>query len=112
MPTTTDLAVRIMKRAGILDPAENPTAAEAADVVAIMESKYDAMKELGHIFWTLTEIPTMYQDAFISMVAGTVAAEFRTLTPEIAAMAQTGERTIYALNERKQDPRESPVVDY
>jgi hypothetical protein len=112
MPTTTDLAVRVMKRAGVLDPTENPTAAEAADVVAIMESKYEEMKELGRAPWVLTEIPTRYQDAFISIVALLVAAEFKTLTPEIGALAQAGERTIDALNERLVDSRETPAVDF
>ena len=112
MTTTTDLAVRIMKRAGILDPSESPTAQESEDVVAILESKYDELKERGVIDWTLTDIPTRSMDAFVSVVAGSVAFEFRTLTPEVADMAAKGERTLYALIERKEDTRNSPAVDY
>jgi len=112
MPTTTDLAVRVMKRAGILDPHENPTANESEDVVAMMEGKYAEMKELGLVDWTLTDIPTRSQEAFISVIAGHVAVEFGRLTPELADLAARGERTLYKLIERKEDGRNSPVVDY
>jgi hypothetical protein len=101
-----------MKRAKALDPTENPTAAEAADVVAIMESVYSSMKERGRIFWTLTEIPTAYQDPFISIVAKRIAPDFGLLTPELLTLAAEAEREIDALNERRVDVRSSPVVDY
>lgn len=112
MPTTAELAERVAKRAKILDPDESLTAQENTDVVAIMQSMYESMKERGHIRWTLTDIPTRYQDPFISFVAMRVAADFGTLTPEIAALAQAGEREIYALNEMRKDTRTSQVVDY
>lgn len=112
MPTTTELATRIMKRARILDESESPTASEAEDVIAIMQGKYEEMKELGHVHWTLTEIPTRYQEAFISVVAVPVSAEFGVLTAEMAALGDAGMRTIYALNERREDTRNTPVVDF
>jgi hypothetical protein len=112
MTTTAELAERIAKRARILDPNESLTAQESDDVVAIMNSMYDSWKERGHIRWTLTEIPTRYIDPFCSMVALRVAHEFGTLTPEVAAMAQAGEREIYALNETRKDKRTTHDVDY
>jgi len=36
-----------------------------------MNSVYDEFKELGHINWTLTSIPTRYQEPFIELVPGT-----------------------------------------
>jgi hypothetical protein len=112
MPTTTELARRVMKRMGILDPAENPTSQESDDVVAIMNSVYSSMKERKHINWTLTSIPTRYQDAFISVVAYKAAPDFGVLTQELAIKGREGEKEIYALNEKPMDPRHSPVVDY
>jgi hypothetical protein len=112
MPTTAELAERIAKRARILDPNESLPAQESDDVVAVMNSMYDSLKERGHIRWTLTEIPTRYIDPFCSFVALRVAHDFGTLTPEIVALAQAGEREIYALNETRKDKRTSQVVDY
>lgn len=112
MPTTTELARRVMKRMGILDPTENPTAQESSDVVAIMNSVYASMKELGHINWTLTSIPTRYQDAFVSVVAYKAAPDFGVLTDELILKGREGQREIFALNERRMDARHTPVVDY
>lgn len=112
MPTKTELAERVLKRIGMLDPSESPTAQEAQDVIAVMDSVYESMKERGHVLWTLTEIPTRYQDSFINVVAGRAAPGFGLLTPELAAFAAGGLREIYALNERKIDGRNAPVVDF
>ena len=112
MPTTTELATRILKRCGVLDPSENPTAQESGDVVTIMQSVYESMKERGYVAWTLTEIPTRYQDSFINVCAARVAIDFGVLRPDIAALAAAGEREIYALNERRDDPRRTKPVDY
>lgn len=112
MPTKAQLAERVLKRIGMLDPSESPTAQESQDVIAIMDSVYESMKERGHILWTLTEIPTRYQDAFINVVAFRVAPDFGLLKPELEALAARGEREIYALNERRIDGRNAPVVDY
>lgn len=112
MPTTTELATRVLKRARVLDPNESPTAQEAADVIAVMQSFYDSMKERGHIQWTLTNIPAMYQDPFINVVAMKIAPDFGVLTTELVALGQAGMREIFALNERKIDGRTTPVVDF
>lgn len=112
MPTTTELSVRVAKRLGIIDPSESLTAAEADDITAVMNSVYDSMKERGHINWTLTSIPTMYQDAFINVVAYRVASDFGALTQDVVMRGQQGEREIYALNARSDDPRQTPPVDY
>ena len=112
MPTTTELATRVLKRLGVLDPSENQTAQESADVVAVMNSVYDSMKERGHINWTLTEIPTRYQDAFINVVAARCANDFGVMDDRILLLAQAGEKEIYALNERRIDNRSSPAVDF
>jgi len=110
--TTTQLVTRVMKRAKILDAAENPTAAEAADVLAVIQSRYEAMKELGTIQFSLTAIPTRYEDAFISVMAVPVASDFGTLTPEIVGLGESGSRILSALNERRVDPRDNEAVDY
>ena len=112
MPTAAQLAERIAKRAKILDPNESLTSQENDDVVAILNSVYESMKERGHIRWTLTEIPTRYQDAFISVVARRVASDFGTLDQGIMEMAMSGEREIYALNEMRSDKRETDVTDF
>ena len=112
MPTTTELATRALKRAGVLDPAESPTAQEATDVIAVMQSVYDSMKERGHIQWTLTDIPARYQDPFINIVAMRIAADFGVLSDTLVALGRSGEREIYALNERRIDGRGTPVVDF
>lgn len=112
MPTKTELAERVLKRIGMLDPSESPTAQEATDVIAVMDSVYESMKERGHILWTLTDIPTRYQDAFLNVVAFRIAPDFGLLKPELAELAARGEREIYALNERKIDGRNAPVVDF
>lgn len=112
MPTTTELAKRVAKRMGILDPSESLPAQDSTDIVAIMNSVYASMKERGHINWTLTSIPTRYQDAFINVVAYRSASDFGVLTDELILRGREGEREIYALNERRMDPRHTPVVDY
>lgn len=112
MPTTTDLATRVLKRLGVVDPDENPTATEAADVVEIMQAVYEELKELGHIDWTLTDIPTRYQQAFVDVIGGEVAANFGVDGDVVQFRAERGRKRIYALNERKVDPRSSPVVDF
>lgn len=112
MPTKTELAERVLKRLGVLDPDESPTAKEAQDVIEVMDSVYESMKERGQVMWTLTEIPTRYQDALINVIAGRVAPDFGLLTSAVAALAEDGKREIYALNERAEDTRNSPVVDF
>ena len=112
MPTTTELAKRVMKRAGKLDPTQSPTAAEAADIVAVMNSVYESYKERGMVNWTLTEIPVMYQDAFINIVALRIGADFGGVTQEMIELSRIGMREIEALSERKIDPRETSPVDY
>lgn len=110
--TTTQLTVRVMTRAKIIDPSENPTAAESQYVLTIIQSRYEAMKELGTVQFAIDAIPTRYEDAFISVMAVPVASDFGTLTPEIIGLGETGMKAIHALNQRKIDPRENESVDY
>lgn len=111
MPTTTELATSIMKRIGVLDPRENPSANDAADVIAVMNSVYETEKELGRFNWTLTSIPTRYREWFYTYVGFFVQPRFgvQTVTADDAMFAM---RKMSALNEQKQDPRSSPVTDY
>jgi hypothetical protein len=44
-----------MRRIGALDPTENQTAAEDADVLLVMNSVYASLKERGHIEWVLVD---------------------------------------------------------
>lgn len=113
MPLTlTQLATRVMRRARILDSGENQTAAESADVEAIIQSRYEAMKEVGRAPFPLTDIPTRYEDAFVSVMAVAVAAEFNTLNDSVVALGAQGDRIISQLNERKIDSRETRATDY
>jgi hypothetical protein len=112
MPTTTELVKRVMKRIGALDAGENQTAAENADVLAIMESVYSELLEKANIDWTLTAIPARCEDAFISVVAARVAPDFGLDSPDVQLRGVDGMRRLYQLTTRRIDPRESPVVDY
>lgn len=112
MPTTTQLAKKVLVRAKVLDPSENQTAADNAHVVEVMQSVYDSMKERGRIHWTLADIPSMYQDAFVTIVAFRIANDFGVMTAELAQMAQMAALEIDALNERSVDGRETPAVDF
>ena len=102
----------MLKKINILDPSENPTAQENDDVVEVMNSVYDEFKELGHINWTLTSIPTRYQEPFIELVAWHVSPQFGVDRIEYPRGQRPGERSIYALNQRTQDTRQNPPVDY
>lgn len=102
----------MLKKINILDPSESPTAQENDDVVDVMNSVYDELKELGHINWTLTGIPTRYQEPFIELVSWHVSPQFGVPRVDYPRGQRPGERSIFALNERKLDPRASRVVDY
>lgn len=102
----------MLKKIQVLDPSENPTAQENDDVVDVMNSVYDELKELGHINWTLTSIPTRYQEPFIELVGWHVSPQFGVPRVDYPRGQRPGERSIYALNERKLDSRHTPVVDY
>jgi hypothetical protein len=81
-------------------------------VVAIMQSTYASLKERGLLRWTLIEIPTHYEEPFITIVAYKAANDFGGLTTELVELHGTAMRELFALNERKADPRTSRVVDY
>ena len=114
MPTKTQLSTRILKRIGVLDPSENPTAQEDTDVQAIMDSIYETEKELGRFEWTLTSIPTRHQEWFIIYVGWFVQPHFgvaasNPVTPDAFLQAQ---RKLSALSMNVDDDRSNPVVDY
>lgn len=114
MPTTTELNTRILKRIGVLDPSENQTAQEDADCLAVLNSIYDGMKEKGYIHWTLTSIPTMFQEPFITYVGYHVQPHFgvsasNPVDPQTASRAL---REIIALSTVKSDNRARPSVNY
>ena len=102
----------MLKKLNILDPSENPTAQENDDVVEVMNSVYDEFKELGHINWTLTSIPTRYQEPFIELVAWHVSPQFGIPRAEAPRGYRPGERSIFALNQRRMDTRTNPVTDF
>ena len=111
MPTTTELASKILKKIGVLDPDESPTAQEGQDTIDIMQSVYDGLKELGNINWPLTSIPSMFEDPFIVFVGWHVQVNFGIETIS-GARAQKAQRDIDALSSNKEDPRLNPVVDF
>lgn len=100
-----------MKRIGALDPNESPTFQEHSDVLEVMNSVYETEKELGRFNWTLTSIPTRYQEWFVTYVGWFVQPHFgmSRVTPDDFMMAR---RKLSALNERKVDSRSSRDVDY
>lgn len=112
MPTTVELATRVLRRLGALDADESPQQQDAQAVELVMDSVYESLKERGHIEWTLTEIPTRFQDAFINVVADRCAPDFGASTPETQGRAQIGLREIYALTQKKEDPRSNPPRDF
>ena len=112
MPTTAELAKRVLKRIGALDAGENQTAAESQDVTEIMQSVYSELLERGIIDWTLTDMPTRYEDPFICVVAARVAPDFGLDSPDVQTRGVDGMRRLYQLTTRRIDPRESPAVDY
>lgn len=113
MPTKTELAQRVMRRIGALDPSENQTAAEDADVQLVMDSVYSSLKERGQIEWVLTDIPVRFQDAFINVVADRVAPDFGMSTQETQLRGQIGLKELFALAAIAPDTRATdPVVDY
>lgn len=114
MPTKTALATRILKRIGVLDPSESPTGQEDTDVQAIMDSIYETEKELGRFEWTLTAIPTRYQEPFITYVGWFVQPHFgvaatNPVSPDDFRLAN---RMLSALNEKKTDNRANTPRDY
>jgi len=112
MPTKTELATRVLRRMGALDADESPQQQDAQAVEAVMDSVYSSLKERRLIEWTLTEIPTRFQDAFINVVADRSAPDFGLSTPETQGRAQMGLREIYALTQKKDDPRKNPPRDF
>ena len=112
MPTTTELATRVLKRIGVLDPSENQTAQESADVIAVMNSVYRSLKERGHIEWVLTSIPTMYQEPFITYVGYYVAPHFGVQGVIDVMTRNEALREMNSLAQVKTDPRAKPVVDF
>lgn len=112
MPTKTELAQRAMRRIGALDPSENQTAAEDADVQLVMDSVYASLKERGHIEWVLTDIPVRFQDPFINVVADRISGDFGMSTPETQARGQLGLKELFALSAIAPDTRATDPVDY
>lgn len=112
MPTTTELAQRAMRRIGALDPTENQTAAEDADVLLVMNSVYASLKDRGQIEWVLTDIPVRFQDAFINVVADRIAPDFGLSTQETQLRGQLGLKELFALTAVAPDTRTTDPVDY
>lgn len=114
MPTTTELNTRILKRIGVLDTAENQTAAEDDDCLNVLNSIYDGLKERGYIHWTLTSIPAMFQEPFITYVGFYVQPHFGVAAsnPVTEMDRRQALRDIVSLSAVKSDPRSRPSVNY
>lgn len=112
MPTPTDLAVRVMKRLGLLDPDENPEAKEAQDIVKTMRSAHASMLDMGLIDWPLDAIPMRCEDAWVNYMAARVSPDFGASTPEVLARGDMAETELVALSQQPDDPRDIPVTDY
>lgn len=107
-----ELASRVLLKLGAIDPGENPTPQETADVVEIMESVFATMQELGHIEFSLDNIPARYRNPFIVFIAWHVAPDFG-LEGEISEVqARKAEKDLIALRSRRIDSRLEPVRDF
>ncbi|WP_417216596.1 hypothetical protein [Alcanivorax sp.] len=123
MATLTDIAARVMKRLGLLDPDENPQAGEAKDVITIMESAHASLLDRGLIDWPFrgagtgaindpSAIPMRCQQAWINYAAWQCSADFGATSQEVASRGQEGYRELIALSQQPHDSRDIPVTDY
>lgn len=123
MATLTDLATRVMKRLGLLDPDENPQAGDAKDIVTIMRSAHASMLDRGLIDWPLVSagtgslldtsaVPVRCEQAWINYVAWQCSGDFGATTQEVASRGQEGYRELIALSQQPIDNRDIPVTDY
>jgi len=111
MPTKTEIATRIMRRIAALDTAENPTAQEANDVIAVMDGAFETEKELGRFPFLITDMPTRYQEWFVVYAGWFVQPHFglQTISPDEFIFA---DKKLKALDASVPDTRRTPVVDY
>lgn len=112
MLTDTELAVKILRKAQVLDHKENPTAAEATDTIEIMYSIYNGLKEPGKAQFSLPNIPSRFLDPFITFVAWHIAEDFGVSGSVTGARAAKAERDIYIQAQRVTDERLEPLVDF
>lgn len=123
MPTLTDIAGRVMKRLGLLDPDENPEHKEAKDIIAIMESSHASLLDRGLIDWPFrgvgtgaisdpSAIPQRCEQAWINYAAWQCSADFGATSQEVASRGQEGYRELIALSQQPFDDRDIPVTDY
>lgn len=123
MPTLTDIAGRVMKRLGLLDPDENPEHKEAKDIIAIMESAHASLLDRGLIDWPFrgegtgsisdpSLVPARCEDAWINYAAWKCSADFGATSQEVASRGQEGYRELIALSQQPFDDRDIPVTDY
>ena len=123
MATLTDIAARVMKRLGLLDPDENPEHKEARDIIAIMESAHASLLDRGLIDWPFrgtgnggisdpSGIPVRCEQAWINYAAWQCSADFGATSQEVASRGQEGYRELIALSEQPFDDRDIPVTDF
>lgn len=123
MATLTDIAARVMKRLGLLDPDENPQAGEAKDIIAIMESAHASLLDRGLIDWPFrgtgtgaindpSAIPMRCELAWIDYAAWQCSSDFGATTQEVASRGLEGFRELIALSQQPFDDRDIPVTDF
>lgn len=123
MATLTDIAARVMKRLGLLDPDENPENKEARDIIAIMESAHASLLDRGLIDWPFrgvgtgsigdpSLVPPRCEDAWINYAAWKCSADFGATSQEVASRGQEGYRELIALSQQPFDDRDIPVTDF
>lgn len=108
----TDVATRVMKRLGLLDPDENPSAREAQDIIATMRSSHASMLDRGLIDWPLESIPQRCEQAWINYAAWQCSSDFGATSQEVAVRGKEGYRELIALSAQPFDDRDIPVTDY
>lgn len=112
MATKAEYARRVMQRLGVLDPDENPTQQEQADIVSIMDSVHEYLKEKAVLVDAIPDMPARYEEPFVDLIAWHVSPNFGIQRRQAPAGFRPGERELYSLSTARYDPQSNPYTDF
>ena len=102
--TRSQMAVRILRRAGILGVGDTPTSAQESEALQLYDEFYETLEDYDLADWSANgDIPNKYVDDIINLCVFRGAEDFGISGERfqrIAVKASQSERSIRAINAR------------